>query len=54
MLSSINLCTNGSRQRGKELEAPVSARKIPASQLLKEEAFEAMKAWKNKTDKTPY
>jgi guanine deaminase len=38
----------------KELEAPVSARKIPASQLLKEEAFEAMKAWKNKTDKTPY
>ena len=38
----------------KELDMPLNERKIPVSQLLKDEAFEAMKAWENKTDKTQY
>ena len=38
----------------RELETPITARTIPVSQLLKDEAFEAMKAWENKTNKTQY
>lgn len=38
----------------RELEVPFSERKIPASQILNEEAIKAFDEWQNKQDKTAY
>ena len=37
-----------------EIERPVSERHIPATMLMRDEAQEAFKTWKNKEDKTEY
>ena len=38
----------------REVALPISSRKIPMKQLLREEALAAFAEWKNKADKTPY
>jgi len=37
-----------------ELDLPISQRKIPTTQILREEAIEAFNKWKNKSDKIEY
>ena len=37
-----------------EIRRPVSRRRIPMRQILREEALKAFAEWKSKTDKTPY
>ncbi|MFC2104084.1 nucleoside deaminase [Bacteroidota bacterium] len=37
-----------------ELDLPVEKRKIPTTQILREEAIEAFNKWRNKADKTEY
>ena len=38
----------------REVSLPISSRKIPMKQLLREEALAAFVEWKNKADKIPY
>jgi tRNA(Arg) A34 adenosine deaminase TadA len=38
----------------REVRRPVSRRKIPMRQFLRDEALKAFAEWKRKTDKTPY
>jgi tRNA(Arg) A34 adenosine deaminase TadA len=38
----------------REVALPISSRKIPMKQLLREEALAAFVEWKNKADKVPY
>ena len=38
----------------REVALPISSRKIPMKQLLREEALAAFVEWKNKADKIPY
>ena len=38
----------------REVARPISRRKIPMKQLLRSEAVEVFKTWKNKTDKVVY
>jgi len=39
---------------GREMARPVSRRKIPQRQLLRGEALEVFKEWRDKPDKVPY
>ena len=38
----------------RELDAPVSERAIPMTQLMRDEAMSAFEEWKRQSDKVPY
>ena len=38
----------------REMDMPMTRRKIPMKQLLRKEALRVFEEWKNKADKTPY
>ncbi|TXB61919.1 nucleoside deaminase [Phaeodactylibacter luteus] len=58
----VYACTRGDAKEAgfdddfiyQELELPLSARSIPMEQQGRAEALQAMQAWKEKEDKTPY